>query len=171
MPPSSGASQIALFGQALGDFSSPSAALASAFLLGLLMGAIPVGAAEVLVLLIAGLEPRSMVVPLVLVMTAGHVGGKLLWYWAGAQHHRIGHPWVRRQVAAAEAYMRTRPRVGLGALAASALVSVPPFHLTAIGAGVLRSPLLVFVAVAFVGRAVRFGALATVPQWVPFLLP
>lgn len=167
----SGASQIELFGWALGDFSSPATALASAFLLGVLMGAIPLGAAELLVLLLAGLEPRSLVLPLVLVMTAGHVGGKLLWYWAGAQHDRIRHPWVRRQVAAAEQYLRARPHLGLGALAASALVSVPPFHLTAIGAGVVRAPVVVFLAVAFVGRAVRFGALATVPHLVPFLFP
>lgn len=171
MTPFPAASHLELFGHALGNFSAPGPALASAFLLGFLMGAIPLGAAEVLVLLLAGLEPRVMVVPLVLVMTAGHVGGKLLWYLAGAQHHRITHRWLRRQVDAAELYMRARPKLGLGALAMSALVSVPPFHLTAIGAGVLRSPVLVFSAVAFVGRALRFGALATVPHLVPFLLP
>ncbi len=162
---------IRLFGRALGDFSSPGPALASAFLLGGLMGAIPIGAAELLVLLIAGLEPRGMVLPLLLVMTLGHVLGKLLWYWAGTQHHRIRHQWLRRQVDAAEAFLRTRPRLGLAALASSALVSVPPFHLTAIGAGVVRTPLFVFLLVAFVGRAVRFAAIATVPHLVPFLLP
>ena len=160
---------IRLFGHALGDFSSPPAALVSAFLLGGLMGAIPVGGAEVLVLLLAGLEPRALLVPLLLALTLGHVLGKLLWYWAGTQHHRIRHPFLRRQVDAAEAFLRTRPRLGLTALATSALVSVPPFHLTAIGAGVIRSPLLPFLLVAFAGRALRFGAIATVPHLVPFL--
>ncbi len=163
--------QIQLFGHGLGDFSTPEAALVSAVLLGFLMGAVPVGAAEVLILLIAGLEPRSIVVPLVLVMTAGHVAGKLLWYWAGTQHHRIRQPWLRRQVDAGERFMRARPRIGLGALASSALVSLPPFHVTAIGAGVVRSPLLVFVLVAYAGRAARFAAIATVPHLVPLLLP
>ena len=162
---------IRLFGRALGDFSSPPAALASAFLLGGLMGAIPVGAAELLVLLIAGLEPRGLVVPLLLVMTLGHVLGKLLWYWAGTHHHRIRHSWLRRQVDVAEAFLRTRPTLGLTALATSALISVPPFHLTAIGAGVVRSPVLVFLLVAFVGRALRFGAIAMVPHLVPWLMP
>ncbi len=163
--------QIQLFGHGLGDFSSPEAALVSAFLLGGLMGAVPVGGAEVLILLIAGLEPKSIVVPLVVVMTAGHVLGKLLWYWAGTQHHRIRQPWLRRQVDAAERYVRARPRLGLGALTSSALVSVPPFHVTAIGAGVLRTPLVVFVLVAFGGRAVRFAVIAMVPRLVPFFVP
>ena len=165
------ANQVQLFGHGLGDFSSPEAALLSACLLGGLMGAVPVGGAEVLILLIAGLEPRTLVVPLVLVMTAGHVLGKLLWYWAGTQHHRVRQPWVRRQVDAAERFLRSRPRIGLGALTASALVSIPPFHLTAIAAGVIRSPLIVFVLVAFAGRAVRFGVIAMVPHLVRFLLP
>jgi membrane protein YqaA with SNARE-associated domain len=163
--------QIQLFGYGFGDFSTPQAALVSAVLLGFLMGAVPVGAAEVLSLLIAGLEPRSIVVPLRLVMTAGHVLGKLLWYRAGTPHHRIRQPWLRRQVDAGERFMRVRPRLGLGALASSAVVSLPPFHVTAIGAGVIRTPLLVFVLVAYAGRAVRFAAIATVPHLVPFLLP
>lgn len=53
----------------------------------------------------------------------------------------------------------------------AALVSLPPFHVTVIGAGVIRTPLLVFVLVAYAGRAVRFAAIATVPHLVPFLLP
>jgi membrane protein YqaA with SNARE-associated domain len=158
--------QIQLFGYGFGDFSTPQAALVSAVLLGFLMGAVPVGAAEVLSLLIAGLEPRSIVVPLLLVMTAGHVLGKLLWYWAGTPHHRIRQPWLRRQVDAGERFMRVRPRLGLGAL-----VSLPPFHVTAIGAGVIRTSLLVFVLVAYAGRAVRFAAIATVPFLGPFLGP
>ena len=135
-------------------------------MLGWLFGAIPIGGAEVLVLAIAAVRPRELIMPLVLVMTLGHVLGKLLWYWVGTQHVRVRRPWLRRQVNQAERWLRRYPRLGGMALASSALVSVPPFHLTAIGAGVVRANVSGFAVVAFVGRGMRFGALALVPWLV-----
>ena len=56
---------IRILGWSLGSFSTPAAAFASAFLLGWLLGAIPVGGAELLVLAIAAVRPRELIVPLV----------------------------------------------------------------------------------------------------------
>jgi len=154
---------VRILGVSLGSFSSPAAAAASAFALGWLFGAIPIGGAELLVLAIAAVRPTPLIMPLVLVMTLGHVLGKLIWYWVGTQHVRVQRPWLRRQVDQAEVWLRRYPNLGLAVIASSALVSVPPFHLTAVGAGVVRANVWRFVVIAFVGRGVRFGGVALVP--------
>ncbi|HYW50580.1 MAG TPA: hypothetical protein VE861_08240, partial [Gemmatimonadaceae bacterium] len=148
---------LRILGYTLGSFSTPGAAMASAFALGILLGAIPIGGAELLVLALAAVRPTTLILPLLLVMTLGHVLGKLTWYWVGTHEHRLGHPFLRRQIEQSKRFMLAYPRLGVTALASSALVSVPPFHLTAIGAGIARAPMLLFFVIAFAGRAVRFG--------------
>lgn len=170
MPVPPDAEPIRILGYALGSFSTPGAALASAFVLGILLGAIPVGAAELFVLVLAAVRPSSLIVPLLLVMTFGHVLGKLVWYWVGTHEHRLRHPFLRRQIEQSKRFMRSYPQLGVTALASSALLSIPPFHLTAIGAGIVRAPMLLFFAVAFAGRLVRFGIVGLLPQLVPELL-
>lgn len=161
---------LRILGYAPGGFSTPGAALVSAFVLGIVLGAIPVGAAELLAIVLAAVRPSSLIVPLLLVMALGHVLGKLVWYWVGTHGHRIEQPFLRRQIEQSTRFMLSYPRLGVSALASSALLSIPPFHLTAIGAGLVHAPLPLFFAVAFVGRAVRFGIVGLLPQVVPALL-
>ena len=170
MLPDAGLEPLRIFGHVVGTFSSPGAAMASAFGLGWLLGAIPVGAAEALVLVLATVRPTWLVLPLVLLNTLGHVLGKLAWYWLGTQHERVANPWLRRQVDTATAFARRHPRLSGATLFSSAAVSLPPFHLTVIGAGVVRTPLWSFVLASFLGRALRFSAVALVPQFVPWLV-
>ena len=62
----------------LDQFGSPMLALLGAFAIGLLFGTVPAGASEVLALVAGAVQSRSLVFPLLEMLTAGHVAGKLL---------------------------------------------------------------------------------------------
>jgi membrane protein YqaA with SNARE-associated domain len=147
-----------------GPFDTPLLALAVALALGLVFGAIPIGGAELVAVAAGALEPRSIVAPVVLLFTAGHVAGKVIWYWPGTQAERVRHPRVRAWIARAKELTRSHPRITASLLGASALVSVPPFHVMAIASGMVRFPLLRFVAIGFAGRLVRFALIAALPS-------
>lgn len=155
--------QAAQHGVQLEQLASPGVALFAAFGLGLLFGAIPVGGSELLAIAAGAVTPRSMIVPLLLVLTAGHALGKLLWYWLGRFGSRIRHARVQAWIAEAHRFAEQHPRLEVGVLLMSAFASVPPFHLAVVGAGVVRVPVWTFLGTAFVGRLVRFGVVAGVP--------
>lgn len=156
-------------GVQLDQFSSPAVALLVAFAVGFLFGAIPTGASELLALAAGAVTPRWLVAPLLVVLTAGHVLGKLLWYWLGTFGERVTNPRMRDWIAKAHAYAAAHPTLGPSVMLTSAFASVPPFHLTTIAAGVVRMPVWLFVGSSFVGRLARFVVVAVVPgvvRWV-----
>lgn len=144
-------------------------AIATAFAMGLLLGAIPVGASEAIALAAGALPSTQLRVAVVVALTAGHVAGKGLWYWLGTLGARVTQPRLRAWVERAHALAERHPTVGWSVTASSAIVSVPPFHLMAVAAGVVRAPVVPFFAVAFAGRLIRFGLLASFPPLVRYL--
>ena len=145
------------------DLSSPLLALLSAALLGLGSGILPTGMAEALAVAIGLVEPRQLAVPMWMVFTVAHVAAKVPWYFLGTRGDWVMGPWVARYVQRAREMLRARPRYGAGVLALSALLSIPPFHLSAIAAGITHLPLGRFILICLAGRLVRFGVLAAVP--------
>jgi len=145
------------------DLSSPPVALVSAFLLGLGSGILPTGMAEALAVAIGLVEPPELAIPMWLVFTLGHVAAKVPWYIFGTRGDRVMGPWITRYVVRAREMLRARPSYGTGVLALSALLSIPPFHLSAIAAGITHLPVGRFVVICLAGRLVRFGALAAIP--------
>lgn len=144
-------------------------AVGSALGIGLLLGAIPAGATEAVALVAGGL-PLPLRAAVIVALTAGHVAGKVLWYWFGTLGSRVTYPRVRAWVERAQALADRHPTVGLGVTTMSAVASVPPFHMMAVAAGLVRAAPVVFFAVAFAGRLVRFAALASFPSLVRYLL-
>ncbi len=153
------------------DLSSPALALGSAALLGFLVGIVPVGLAEVLAVAIGSAKPRGLAVGMLAVFTLTHVAAKVLWYWVGAYADRIRYERTQRFITRARALLVRHPAFGLGLLGASAVLSIPPFHLAAIAAGLTRLPFGRFVAVCLAGRFLRFGALAGLPMIARWLSP
>jgi membrane protein YqaA with SNARE-associated domain len=92
------------------------------------------------------------------------VAAKLPWYALGRHADRAMGRVGARYVARARALLDARPQYGLGVLGLSAVLSVPPFHLAAIAAGLTRLPFAPFLATCLAGRALRFGVLVTAPQ-------
>lgn len=145
-------------------------ALGSAFAIGLLLGALPAGAAEAIALAVGVIPSIHLRIWVLVVFTTGHVAGKVLWYWLGTLGSRVKQPLLRTWIDRAHGLAARHPRVGLGVAATSALASLPPFHLMAVAAGIVRAPLVPFFAVAFAGRLVRFSVLAAFPSLLRYLL-
>lgn len=152
------------------DTSTSWLAVVSSFALGCLVGALPVGASEAVVLGI-GAIPHARLRALVLVaFTAGHVLGKLPWYWLGTVSARITWPRVRAWVTRAHRVVEAHPAVGPSVTFSAAAASLPPFHLTIIAAGLVRAALTPCLAAAFAGRLLRFSLIAAFPPLVTYLL-
>lgn len=134
-------------------------AVGAAFGAGFVSGAVTIALAEATALA-AGAIPAATSIGVIVAFTAGHVAGKGLWYWVGTQERRITRPSLRRPIDRAKTFAEAHPSISLGVTFTSAAVSLPPFHLMAITAGIVRTPIVPFFVVAFVGRLLRFGVLA-----------
>ncbi len=150
-------------GTTLIEHSSSGVALLVAFALGFFFGAVPAGAAEILALTAGTVTQRTLVFPLLLLITAGHILGKLLWYWLGTFEDRMTNPRARAWIEKANELQARHPRLGFGVILSSSFASLPPFHLSTISAGVVRMPILSYTAAAFLGRLGRFALVAMVP--------
>lgn len=150
-------------GVQLEQMATPGRAIGAAAGLGFLFGALPVGAAEMLAMGAGAVRPRALIVPLVVALTAGHVAGKLVWYWIGTLETRVTHPRLRAWIEQAQAFRRQHAQLGTGLLATSALVSVPPFHLMVVASGIGRIPIVTVVLTSFAMRLLRFGLIAAFP--------
>lgn len=145
------------------DLSSPALALGSAALAGFAAGILPIGLAEALAVAIGVVLPIELAIAMWAVFTLAHVAAKTPWYWLGAHSDCVMHPWAMRHIARGRAFLASRPHYGTGVLMLSALLSVPPFHLSSIAAGLTHIPFGRFVAICLSGRLVRFGVLAAAP--------
>ncbi|MBC7842217.1 MAG: hypothetical protein H7099_07885 [Gemmatimonadaceae bacterium] len=157
-------------GIALDQLSSPALAMTAAFGLGLLFGVIPAGAAEALALAAGAVNPMPLRSAILILLTLGHVLGKAVWYRVGMLGDRVTNPRLRGWVVRARELSEEHERFGVGLMAASAFASIPPFQLTIVAAGVVRSPVSLTLGVAFLGRLARFGLIAASPSALRELL-
>lgn len=152
------------------DLSSPLLAVLSALGLGALSGIVPTGMAEALAVGIGLVAAPHVAVPMWVAFTLGHVTAKLPWYWLGARADRAVGERAVEWIARARGLLARRPGYGAGLLFVSAVASVPPFHLSAIAAGLVRLSPLPFVALCLLGRLIRFGVLIASPGLLRALL-
>lgn len=144
-------------------------AVLSAFWIGLLLGALPAGAAEAIALATAAIPSVHLRAWVLIVFTAGHILGKVLWYLLGRLGSRIKQPWLRKGVDSARALAKRHPNVGIGLAVSSSTLSLPPFHLMAVAAGIVQTPPLPFFVVAYLGRLLRFATIAAFPALLKYL--
>lgn len=114
-----------------------------------------------------------------LAAAAGQTLGKLPYYYAG--RGSLSTPWLRRRAATpgkwaarAEAWRlraEEKPAWGAGLVAVSSLMSVPPFMVVSVLAGVVRINVLLFVGITFLTRAARFLLVVFAPAWGMSFLP
>lgn len=148
------------------NLQSPLLAIASAALAGFAVGIVPIGLAEVVAVAIGAVVPSWLAVTMLFVFTASHVVSKWIWYVIGSLAERMRHPMALRMIARTREFLARHPAYGPSTLAMGALWSVPPFHLTAIAAGIVRLSLPQFLIICFAGRLLRFGLLAAAPAVV-----
>ena len=115
------------------------------------------------ILAVSASRHDELALGLVIVATVGQMVGKLLWYWGGMHIDRA--PWVSRHLDKPKArasldrwHARAegRPWFTAGLLLLSASVGFPPYAITAVLAGVLRVPVVVFLVTGLLGRGLRF---------------
>jgi membrane protein YqaA with SNARE-associated domain len=110
------------------------------------------------------IAPRSMLVPLALLATASHMLGKAVLYLGSGKAIEV---LPARQKAAIE-----RARIRLSQHRAyqyltvfvSAIGGIPPFYAITVAAALVQLPLVPFLAMGTVGRAMRFMALVLLPE-------
>jgi membrane protein YqaA with SNARE-associated domain len=111
---------------------------------------------------------------LAVVIATGQIGGKLLHYYAARGSIRLPKMFRRKSESERKGRWREwlekfrsnchRRPVWTGVvLLISAAASLPPFAAVAVIAGWAKVPLATFLITGFVGRFVRFGALAIAP--------
>lgn len=130
---------------------------------------IPVINTEIYLIGVASLVSPVTIVPLAIAAAAGAMVGKLGVYTLGrfggaSAHKRLPERWRDRYASLSDA-VSERDSVQ-AVVFVSALVGLPPFYLMSLLAGALRVSLAGFLAVGFVGRALRFGTCLAVPQLV-----
>lgn len=137
----------------------------SAISSGFVTGLIPIGWAEAAALALGLVQPPERALTLLGAFTLAHVAGKLGWYWLGTASDRIPPKYmrIRAYVEKARLLLARHPVYGAGIMAAAAVTSIPPFHLSAIAAGIARVPLWIFLPISIAGRAIRFGVIASAP--------
>lgn len=154
------------------DLASPAIAFWSAMASGFITGLLPIGLAEAAALAIGAVQPARLALALLGVFTVAHVAGKVGWYWLGTRADRVTEhsPRTHAFILKARAMMERHPAYGAGVLATAALASVPPFHLAAIAAGIVRVPFWRFLLICLAGRAARFALIASVPGMLRAIL-
>lgn len=151
--------------------------------IGLLSTTFGVSVASALVPLISielfaiGLVLKGPEIPwwlLAVVIATGQIGGKLLHYYAARGSIRLPTMFRRKTESKRKGRWRDwlemfrsnchqRPVWTGAVLLISAAASLPPFAAVAVIAGWAKVPLATFLITGFVGRFVRFGALAIAP--------
>ena len=135
---------------------------AASFGLAFLSGVIPfLLSIELYLLAVAAFTDASAVAVVGLAAT-GQTAAKLVLYLVGKG--ALNLKWVKKSAAskAADAFAK-RPRSGLGVVAASAAIGVPPLYAVSLVAGTLRLPLVAFALIVFAGMLLRLSAIYLAP--------
>lgn len=126
-------------------------------------GLLPFINVEAWLLGVSALCPGTTLVPMVLAASLGQVAAKILLYRAGGEVRGWG---ARRDGRLAGAVHRLEGAAthGTAVVFASALTGVPPFYVVSVAAGVVRFHFPRFLALALVGRVLRFTAVFLIPR-------
>ncbi|MCX6545262.1 MAG: hypothetical protein NTV05_12740 [Acidobacteria bacterium] len=137
---------------------------AATFLIALVSGLIPFVINIELYLLAVATLTKASPVAIVALTTAGQMLAKFILYQVGRGALKV--KWIRSSATskAADAFVK-HPASGMTIVAVSAVTGFPPFYGVSLMAGTLRLPLVAFLTVGTVCRAIRFGAV----YWAPSL--
>lgn len=135
---------------------------------------VPVFNAEVYLIGVAAKAPQLPWWLLGLVAAAGQMLGKLVFYYAGRGSLQLPARLRRKSDKGREGRWsrwftrfretaQQRPYWAFAVLLASATIGLPPYAAAAVLAGVAEVSLPVFLVSGFVGRAIRFSAIAASP--------
>lgn len=127
-------------------------------------GFVPVVNAEIYLLLVAAMIPKSLFIPVLLLATMGQMSAKSLIYLSGKGVIRLPFKRIEKGVARMEKRMADWES-GIGTfMFVSAFSGFPPFYLSTFAAGAMRLRFNYFLISGFSGRLLRFGVVMFFPQ-------
>lgn len=125
---------------------------------------LPFSPIEPFLLALPAVAPRGSLVPLALLATVCHMGGKLGLYYASRGAARAIPRRYESHVEKTRQRLLAAPWVRFATILASGVVGLPPFYVVTMLCGALRVSVAEFLVLGTIGRALRFVALATVPS-------
>jgi membrane protein YqaA with SNARE-associated domain len=128
-------------------------------------GLVPFINVEAWLLGVSAICPSAALVPVVLAASLGQVAAKAVLYrvGGGAPLGQISRPPGSR-LAAAVRRLEEATAHGTAVVFVSALTGVPPFYLVSVAAGVVHFRFPRFLALALVGRGLRFTLVFLLPR-------
>ena len=143
------------------------AAVAAMFALAVASGVIPLINAEVVLITAVLAAPGPFALAallLVLAAATGQMVAKSAVYLGGVGIARMSRGGLREAIERYRARCEARSTAPMALLFVSATVGIPPFYVVSVIAGSLSISFARFVAVGFIGRLVRFAAVAAAPE-------
>jgi membrane protein YqaA with SNARE-associated domain len=127
---------------------------------------LPVSPIEAILVALSASAPPSLLVPLTVLATLGHMASKTLVYLGSRRTTPLVTARHRAALERVRALLLRRRRMQLLTVLLSAVGGLPPFYLVTVCCGALRLPLRDFLVAGTLGRGLRFGALALLPHLV-----
>ena len=127
---------------------------------------LPVSPVEAMLVALSASAPASLLVPVTVLATLGHMVSKTLVYLGSRSATPVVPARQRAGLERVRALLLRRRRVQLLTVLLSAVGGMPPFYVVTVCYGALRLPLRDFLVAGTVGRGVRFGALALLPHLI-----
>jgi membrane protein YqaA with SNARE-associated domain len=125
---------------------------------------LPVSPVELMLLALSASVPPSLMLPVTVLATVGHMAAKTLVYVGSRSTTPAIPPRQRAALERVRALLMRRRRTRVLTMLLSAAGGVPPFYLVTICCGVLRLPLRDFLVAGTIGRGARFAVLALLPR-------
>jgi membrane protein YqaA with SNARE-associated domain len=125
---------------------------------------LPVSPVEAMLVVLSASAPPSLLVPVTVLATLGHMAAKTLVYLGSRRTLPLVTTRQRARLERVRTLLLRRRRMQLLTVLVSAVGGLPPFYLVTVCCGALRLPLRDFLVAGTVGRGLRFGALALLPR-------
>jgi membrane protein YqaA with SNARE-associated domain len=134
-------------------------------------GFLPFVTVELYVVALGSLAPRPLLPVLLVLAALCHMLGKAVVYFAGRGLERLPPGRFRARIAAAQARLDRRAKVGDALVFVSAAAGLPPFYVVTAACGVIGYDFRRFFLLGFVGRLLRFATLLYLPHLARTLMP
>ena len=130
----------------------------------LISGIVPFVNAEAFLVIVSSLVSKPLLLPVLLLATAGQMTSKALIFFSGKGIFKLSYKRYEKKINETKAKMQKwESRIGLF-IFISAFTGFPPFYVTTIVIGTMNYNFFRFFIIGFIGRLLRFGLLILFPQ-------
>ncbi len=130
----------------------------------LISGIVPFVNAEVFLIFVSSLVSKPLLLPVLLLATAGQMTSKALIYMSGKGILKLSYKRYEKKINETKEKMKKwESKIGIF-IFLSAFTGFPPFYVTTIVIGTMNYNFFSFFIIGFTGRLLRFGLIILFPQ-------